>query len=165
MPSPEALRRTTQIILTRVTSKMTSSFSPSWSSILVVWRPVAQWPPKDILSRGGWAEELVLARNCVKEVLLPRLRPDLPTTYRNRHFHSAEALETIFMRQVLQEVQQRCFAVSTIWLHDGFWICSSVRDDIIREAEKAALNHLFPASCQGERILRIKSLNRGSWNG
>ena len=105
-----------------------------------------------------WAEELVLARNCVTEVLLPRLRPDLPTTYRNRHFHSAETLETIFTRQVLQEVQQRCFAVSTIWLHDGFWICSSVRDDIIREAEKAALNYLFPASCQGERILRIKSL-------
>ena len=62
------------------------------------------------------------------------------------------------MRHVLQEVQLRCFAVSTIWLHDGFWICSSVRDDIIREAEKTALEYLFPASCQGERILRIKSL-------
>ena len=70
-----------------------------------------------------WAEELVLARNCVTEVLFPLLRPDLPTTYRNRHFHSAETLETLFMRQVLQEVQQRCFAVSIIWLHDGFWIC------------------------------------------
>ena len=35
---------------------------------------------------------------------------------------------------------------------------SSVRDDIIREAEKTALKYLFPASCQGERILRIKSL-------
>ena len=105
-----------------------------------------------------WADELVLARNCVTDVLLPLLRPDLPTTYRNRHFHSAETLETIFMRHVLQEVQQRCFAVSTIWLHDGFWICSSVRDDIIREAEKTALEYLFPASCQGERILRIKSL-------
>ena len=97
-----------------------------------------------------WAEELVLARNCVTDVLLPLLRPDLPTTYQNRHFHSAETLETIFMRQVLQEVQQRCFAVSTIWLHDGFWICSSVRDDIIREAEKTALKSLFPASCQGD---------------
>ena len=105
-----------------------------------------------------WADELVLARNCVTEVLLPRLRPDLPTTHRNRHFHSAETLETIFMRHVLQEVQQRCFAVSIIWLHDGFWICSSVRDDIIREAEKTALDFLFPASSQGERILRIKSL-------
>ena len=67
-----------------------------------------------------WAEELVLARNCVTDVLLPLFRPDLPTTYQNRHFHSAETLETIFMRQVLQEVQQRCFAVSIIWLHDGF---------------------------------------------
>ena len=105
-----------------------------------------------------WADELVLARNCVTEVLLPRLRPDLPTTHRNRHFHSAETLETIFMRHVLQEVEQRCFAVSTIWLHDGFWICSSVRDDIMREAEKTALESLFPASSQGERILRIKSL-------
>ena len=106
-----------------------------------------------------WAEELVLARNCVTEVLFPLLRPDLPTTYQNRHFHSAETLETIFMRQVLQEVQQRCFAVSIIWLHDGFWICSSVRDDIIREAEQTALKSLFPDSCQGERILRITSLS------
>ena len=106
-----------------------------------------------------WAEELVLARNCVTEVLFPLLRPDLPTTYRNRHFHSAETLETLFMRQVLQEVQQRCFAVSIIWLHDGFWICSSVRDDIIREAEQNALKSLFPDSCQEERILRITSLS------
>ena len=106
-----------------------------------------------------WADELVLARNCVTDILLPRLRPDLPTTHRNRHFHSAETLETIFMRHVLQEVQQRCFAVSTIWLHDGFWICSSVRDDIIREAEKTALKSLFPDCSQGERILRIKSLS------
>ena len=87
-----------------------------------------------------WAEELVLARNCVTEVLFPLLRPDLPTTYQNRHFHSAETLETIFMRQVLQEVQQRCFAVSIIWLHDGFWICSSVRDDIIRRQSKLRLS-------------------------
>ena len=63
------------------------------------------------------------------------------------------------MRQVLQEVQQRCFAVSIIWLHDGFWICSSVRDDIIREAEQNALKSLFPDSCQEERILRITSLS------
>ena len=40
-----------------------------------------------------WADELVLARNCVTDILLPRLRPDLPTTHRNRHFHSAETLE------------------------------------------------------------------------
>ena len=97
-----------------------------------------------------WADELVLARNCVTDILLPRLRPDLPTTHRNRHFHSAETLETIFMRHVLQEVQQRCFAVSTIWLHDGFWICTSVRDDIIREAEKTALKSFFPDCNQGE---------------
>ena len=95
-----------------------------------------------------WADELVLARNCVTDILLPRLRPDLPTTHRNRHFHSAETLETIFMRHVLQEVQQRCFAVSTIWLHDGFWICTSVSDDIIREAEKTALKSLFPGCNQ-----------------
>ena len=106
-----------------------------------------------------WADELVLARNCVTDILLPRLRPDLPTTHRNKHFHSAETLETIFMRHVLQEVQQRCFAVSTIWLHDGFWICSSVSDDIIREAEKTALKSLFPDCSQGERILKIKSLS------
>ena len=106
-----------------------------------------------------WADELVLARNCVTGILLPRLRPDLPTTHRNRHFHSAETLETIFMRQVLQEVQQRSFAVSIIWLHDGFWICASVSDDIIRDAEKTALNSLFPDLNQGERILRIKSLS------
>lgn len=106
-----------------------------------------------------WADELVLARNCVAGILLPRLRPDLPTTHRNRHFHSAETLETIFMRQVLQEVQQRSFAVSIIWLHDGFWICASVSDDIIRDAEKTALNSLFPDHNQGERILRIKSLS------
>jgi len=61
-----------------------------------------------------WADELVLARNCVTGILLLRLRPDLPTTYRNRHFHSVETLETIFMRQVLQEVQKRSFAVSII---------------------------------------------------
>ena len=106
-----------------------------------------------------WAEELVLARNCVTDVLLPLLRPDLPTTYQNRHFHSAETLETIFMRRVLQEVQQRCFAVSIIWLHDGFWISSTVRDDIIREAEQTALKSFFPDSCQGERLLRITSLS------
>ena len=60
---------------------------------------------------------------------------------------------------VLQEVQQRCFAVSIIWLHDGFWISSTVRDDIIREAEQTALKSFFPDSCQGERLLRITSLS------
>ena len=105
-----------------------------------------------------WADELVLARNCVSGILLPRLRPDLPTTYRNRHFHSAESLEAIFMRNVLLEVQRRSFAVSTIWLHDGFWICTSVRDNIIEDAEKASLANLFPHLKSEERILKIKCL-------
>ena len=80
-------------------------------------------------------------------------------TQANRYFHSAETLETIFMRQVLQEVQQRSFAVSLIWLHDGFWISSSVSDNIFQEAEKTALKSLFPSINQEERILRIKSLS------
>ena len=39
-----------------------------------------------------WADDLILARDCLTSVVLPLLRPHLQTTHRNKHYYTAESL-------------------------------------------------------------------------
>ena len=72
------------------------------------------------------------------------MRPNLQTTHRNKHYYTAESLESLFMLSLLREVQYRGFVSSVIWLHDGFWISNTVGREVLEAGVEHALRAIFP---------------------
>lgn len=70
-----------------------------------------------------WADQLV--PNCVSGVLLPRLRPDLPTLPLTAIGTSTrQTLETIFATGTTESPAKKFCCLYNLAPHDGFWICS-----------------------------------------
>ena len=107
-----------------------------------------------------WADDLILARDCLTSVVLPLLRPHLQTTHRNKHYYTAESLESLFMLSLLREVQFRGFVSSVIWLHDGFWISNTVGCEVLEAGVEHALRAIFPGCSEGTGLVRVRCLKK-----
>ena len=107
-----------------------------------------------------WADDLILARDCLTSVVLPLLRPHLQTTHRNKHYYTAESLESLFMLSLLREVQFRGFVPSVIWLHDGFWISNTVGCEVLEAGVEHALRAIFPGCSEGTGLVRVRCLKK-----
>ena len=105
-----------------------------------------------------WADDLILARDALTSVVLPLLRPELQTSHRNKHYYTAESLESLFMLSLLREVQYRCFVPSVIWLHDGFWISNTVGREVLEAGIEHALRTMFPYCSEGKDLVRVRCL-------
>ena len=90
--------------------------------------------------------------------MLQTIPPSLDVAFRNQSFFAAEAIEGIVMRLFLLEVRKRCYALSIIWLHDGFWIDKHIDNEVFFAAERHIKTLLFPMSDAHSPLFHVTDL-------
>ena len=116
---------------------------------------------KHHLAVAGFVSTLAFdldAAKCVCTDAVLRLRPELQTTYTNRHFYACEYLEMQVMSKFVKAIQRRYRCASLIWLHDGVWLDAVVSSSDIATAELEAVKEVLPNSTHTERLFRTRSL-------
>ena len=98
----------------------------------------------------------------LRDIHMPKIlcanRQDLAVSFRNRHYHACETVESQFMQTFYRSLCTREQTTSAIWLHDGMWVNQGVSDSAIRTAEKDALSIVFPGFHSCTAVFRIVSL-------